>query len=83
MKFTDLVTQKMKLSEALPVDEAAAIAQGLNKKPDEIQFIRKFYVAEKTEDDADDSDKKGRSVIAYISTKEQDRDGEVIEVSIA
>jgi hypothetical protein len=76
MKF---ITETLKLAELYP-DQAKALAQRLHVKKDELQLIRKSVVSgihESVEEVVNDASQK--SVISYISTNVQDRDGDVVE----
>ena len=64
------MTEELKFIDVFP-DDAGKLAQRLKIKKDEIPFIRKSYISEKSE-----VDKKERSVVSYISTITKDRDNE-------
>jgi hypothetical protein len=64
------ITQHLKYADLFP-EEAKATAQRLHLKKEDIPFVRKFFVADKS-----DIQPGERAVISYISTGVKDRDGE-------
>lgn len=67
------MTDVMKYMEVNP-GEAKKLAQRLHIKKDEIQLVRKFYIAEKG-----DVNEAERAVVARVSTIDRDRDGEIVD----
>ena len=68
-----IATQLLKYVD-VNADRAKELAQKLHIKKDELPFIRKFYVSEKSEVNEDE-----RTVTARVSTNDRDRDGEVVD----
>ena len=68
-----IATQLLKYVD-VNADRAKELAQKLHIKKDELSFIRKFYVSEKSEVNEDE-----RTVTARVSTNDRDRDGEVVD----
>ena len=66
-------TQTLKYSD-IDSERAGKLAQSLHIKKDEIQLVRKFYTVEKSDVVEDE-----RSIVARVSTKDRDRDGEIVE----
>lgn len=66
----NVITEELKFADLFP-KEAGKVAQRLHIKKDEIPFVRKSYISEKSE-----VKPKERAVISYISTLAKDRDGE-------
>jgi len=66
----NVMTEELKFADLFP-EEAGKLAQRLHIKKDEIPFLRKSYISEKSE-----VQPKERAVISYISTITKDRDGE-------
>jgi hypothetical protein len=71
--INDCVTQRTTLATILPA-LAKTIGAALGKDPEKLEFIRKFYPAEKVE-----TEDKERAVIGVINTATQDRDREILE----
>lgn len=68
-----LMTQELKLKDILP-DKAQEIAEKYDKSEDDILFIRKGITPNDLEIDEDE-----RAVISYITTKNVDRDKEIVD----
>jgi len=64
---------RFKLKDIFP-DTARKISQRFKIKKDELSLIRKGYLIEKG-----DISERERTVVARVSTKDRDRDGEIIE----
>jgi len=65
-----VMTEELKFADLFP-EEAGKLAQRLHLKKEDIPFIRKSYISEKSEIKPEE-----RAVISYISTAAKDRDDE-------
>jgi len=66
------MTERLKYIDVYP-DKLGTWPQKLKKKKDKIELVRKSYVVERGEVDED-----ARTIIATVSTRDKDREGEVI-----
>ena len=73
MEFMDLITKRLKLADINP-EAAKAYGEQLGIEPEAVEYVRKGLIA------ADVQFEEGeRAAVSYITTRDIDRDGEIVE----